>query len=150
MKYIFILLFSLPLAAFANKIDSLHTIEKITFSTSGGMTGGGSNLSIDSNRQASFSNKGYYNHPRGDYSGSIDTATYNKIVSMLNSMNFPALEDNYYIHVTDCTTNYLIITYDNGKVKKIQDYCRQGPKSLIALFDELFKIEETQKWKKVN
>ncbi len=132
----------------ANKNPASHIIQNVTFSLGGGMNAQHSRLSIDSSRKAIFSYGPMGPHP-GTYYGIVDTALYNKIISIMNYINFPDLEDNYLnVFVKDCGTSHLQITYDNGKIKKIDDYCAQGTYGLMVLYDELVKIQDTQKWNK--
>jgi hypothetical protein len=146
MRYLFILFSTFLFSCY----PAVHKIENITFTTGGGMTRAESQMSIDSNLHAVRS----YITANGEHGGpltcKVDSASYNKIIAELTGLDFPHLKDYYTINTTDCSTYILTITYDNGKVKKIEDYCRQGPKGLLAVYQDLFILESSQTWMKAT
>jgi hypothetical protein len=150
MKNLFTFLCFLPLAVLGCSKPHTHFIEKITFSTGGGMSRARSDMTIDSNRKAVRTYTDYNGTTNGPLKCIIDTASFNKIIAELNELDFPALKNSYTENATDCATYILTITYDNGKVKTINDYCRQGPKGLLAVYEDLFILESSQKWANAN
>ena len=134
-----------------NSNPTMHTIQNLTFSGGGGLMGGDVKLSVDSKREVVYAYSGISGNPGGTYSGTIDTATYNELVSILNYINFPEMPDRFYKNVIDAVAYYLSITYDNGKIKKIQDYpAGESNYGLNLLYNELSKLEDTRQLKKVN
>jgi hypothetical protein len=133
-----------------NDNPTLHSIQNLTFSSGGGMTGGGSNLSIDPSRKVVYSYTGIYGHSGATLSGTLDTSAYNELVTVLDYIDFPNLNGGYY-NVTDGVTYYLTITYDNGEIKKISDYpAGENNYGLNVLYDELAKVEANRNLKKIN
>ena len=127
-----------------------HTIQNISYSTDGGFgTCPIYNLTINSKREAIYQPKMYCGDT-GTFYLTIDTASYNQIIELLNATNFPALSDKYAVEWTDDDTCYLAVSYDNGKEKKIEDYGKQGTYGLSALYSELSKLRKTQKWKRIK
>lgn len=143
MKYLYILLSAFLISCY----PAAHKIETITFRTDGGMLRANSLMSIDSNRHAVRSYTTDMGERVGPVKCVIDSASFNKIISELTALNFPHLKDEYTENATDCASYTLTITYDNGKVKRIDDYCRQGPKGLLEVYEDLIILESSQKWK---
>ena len=114
------------------------------------MSRANSNMSIDSNRHAIRSYTTANDERVGPQDCTVDVGSYNKIISELNALDFPNLKDSYTENATDCSTYIITVTYDNGKVKTINDYCRQGPKGLLAVYEDLFILESSQKWKEIK
>ncbi len=124
-----------------------HHIEKIEYSTSRCYgTCPVFSLSIDNTRKASY-NAEMYNDTTGKFSGTIDTMHYNKIVTLLNYINFTRLRDDYQVNWTDDQTCTLTVTYDGGKTKKISDYGEIGTHGLSMLYGLLFDLRKNQRWK---
>ncbi len=136
-----------------------YHIEKIEFETS--MCFGTCpvfKISIDSNRQAIYEaikfnfirrNAWRGKEWKGKYTSRIKEKDFNKIIELLNYLDFPNLEDHYAVNWTDYPGCKLIITYNNGQVKKISDYGLQGTFGLNLLYDLLFELRYNQEWEKV-
>jgi len=124
-----------------------HTIESITYSSEGCK---GEcpvfTLSINAKGKAVYESK-KYSGEHGKYHATIDSSSFNKIICILNYIGFPKLLDNYNMRSVNQPTCYLTITYDDGKVKKIKDYGEEGTNGLVALYDKLIELRETQVWK---
>ena len=73
---------------------------------------------------------------------------YSKIVELLNYIDFPNLKDNYAVNLTDDQTCTLTIIYNNGKVKKIEDYGLIGTFGLDRFYSLMFELRFNQEWKK--
>jgi hypothetical protein len=144
-----------------NEMPVKHSIEKIEFSTSGCYgTCPVFALEIDSQRNSTFFAERFnfgtdeenmkkmlsYNR-EGTFRGIIKEENYNQIVELLEYMNFMSLNDEYYEAQDDNQSSILKITYDNGKVKTINDYGLIGTYSLKKLYQMLFELRVNQKWK---
>src|SRR5207253_1016995 len=72
-----------------------HTIQNISYSTDGCFgTCPVYNLTINSNREAIYQPKMYCGDT-GTFYATIDSASYNQIIALLNATSFPALSDKY-------------------------------------------------------
>jgi len=124
-----------------------HFIQNIAFSTEQCFgTCPVYKLFINSKREAVYESEIYSGTP-GKYHTIIDTASYNRIVALLDYINYPSLSERYSVDWTDMPTCYLTISYDHGKKKKIKDYGEQGTYGLEKLYDEFFKLRKTQNWR---
>ncbi len=84
----------------------------------------------------------------GNFNSKIMEDKYNDIVNLLNYVDFETLKDNYAVGWTDDQSSTLKITYDNGKVKSIEDYGLIGTYGLDRIYQLLFELRENQKWTK--
>lgn len=106
-------------------------------------------ITIDSNGHSKYYAE-KYNKLRGFYSSIVEKKDLDKIITLLNYLDFPYLEDSY-IRLRKKEPLYtLSIMYDNGSVKRIKDYGGMGTVGLEAIYHELFKLRENQNWKKVK
>ncbi|MFL5765427.1 MAG: DUF6438 domain-containing protein [Bacteroidia bacterium] len=123
-----------------------HHIEKIEYST--GYCYGTCpvfSFKIDSDRRAKFTAE-HYNEPDGEYSGNVDSVHYRELTGLLNYIDFPKLDSSYAVNWTDDQDCTLLVTYDGGKVKKIEDYGLLGTFGLERAYDMLFDLRKNQKW----
>lgn len=128
----------------------MHKIEKIQFSTTPCYsTCPVFELDIKASRKATY-HAISYNDTTGIFSGMIDTLNYNKLVTMLNYVDFPNLNDDYNVTWTDDQACRLVITYDDGKTKNIYDYGEVGTYGLSAIYKLLYALRTDQSWKLVN
>jgi hypothetical protein len=104
-------------------------------------------LTILSNRQATFKAIKYNDGKKGKYKTNIDTAAFNNLLQIINYINLPALESYYTINASDNQTVTLEIKYNNGQTKTISDYGVTGTFGLRNLYKQLFALPNTQKWK---
>jgi len=110
-------------------------------------------LSIDKNKAAIFKAEAYNRDAndgkeiKGTFSTIIEEKQFLEIISLLNYIDFPSLKDNYAVSWTDDQTSILTVTYNNGQVKKIQDYGLIGTYGLDKLYQMLFNLRNNQKWK---
>ena len=88
-----------------------------------------------------------YNDTTGQFSGIIDSLHYNKLVRILDYINFPKLRDNYTVLWKDAPQCTLLITYDGDKTKKIQDYGEVGTQGLSVIYGILSDLRKNQVWK---
>lgn len=84
----------------------------------------------------------------GKYTGKIKSSDYNEITGLLNYIDFPNLRDHYSVNISDKSVGLLTITYDNGKIKTIYDYGKQGTFGLRRVHDLLAAMRFNQVWKK--
>lgn len=84
----------------------------------------------------------------GSFKAEINQEVYSNIVNLLNYIDFESLDDNYAISMSDNPTSTLIVTYDHGKVKTIEDYGLDGTLGLRNLYQILFDLRLNQKWTK--
>lgn len=131
-----------------------HNIKKIEFATSPCLgTCPVYQINIEENRTAKFIAQ-YYNFNKDKNSGednkfftcTILPKDYNDLIDLLNYIDFEKLDNQYFVTHTDAPSVDLIITYDNGKIKKISDYGQRGSYGLIALYEKFSKLRFNQKW----
>ena len=73
--------------------------------------------------------------------------SFSNIIGLLNYIDFPNLEDNYSVDWTDDQSCTLIITYNNGRKKFINDYGLIGTFGLDRLYQLFFELRFNQNWK---
>lgn len=137
-----------------------HFIEKIEFSTSGCYgTCPVFSLEIDKERNSIFVAERFnlgtdeenmkkmlcYNR-EGTFRSIIKQENYQQILELLEYMNFESLNNEYDEAQDDNQSSTLKITYDNGKVKTIEDNGLVGSYSLKKLYELLFELRKNQKW----
>lgn len=125
---------------------SWHNITKIHFKTS--QCFGECpvfELVIDSDRTATY-NAIMYNEQHGKSQATIEEGKYKYLLSLLNYIDFQNLKDKYRVAVTDLSGAELTMEYDNGKVKKIDDYPKQGTRGLQRVYNILYDLRSTQNW----
>lgn len=88
-----------------------------------------------------------YNDKKGRFKTRIDTASFNKLCATINYLNLRTIKDSYSVGWTDDRTMELEIKYNNGEVKKIQDYGGIGTFGLQNLYSQFYALRTTQKWK---
>lgn len=136
-----------------------HKIEKIQFATTGCYgTCPVFQLTIHSDRTAFFvaqmfnfdtdEERDY--EKEGFFKTSINKSDYDRLISLLNYIDFEQLEDNYSVNHTDDQTGLLIVTYDGGKTKRINDYGLVGTSGLSEVYKMMFDLRTSQKWIKAN
>lgn len=86
----------------------------------------------------------------GTFKTEINKADFQNLENLLNYLNFTELKEHYAVNWTDMQTANLIITYDDGKIKKVEDYGLSGTYGLKRLYALLFDIRFNQDWKKVK
>jgi len=130
-----------------NSTPDNFKIEEIYFSTSGCYgTCPIFELSIKPDKTAKY-NAIEYNDKKGIYKTTLDTASYAKLLQTINYIKLTSLNDNYSVNWTDDQTVTVEIKYNNGLTKKISDYGAIGTFGLEHLYDQLFALRKTQKWK---
>ncbi|KGO91446.1 DUF6438 domain-containing protein [Flavobacterium subsaxonicum] len=84
------------------------------------------------------------------FGSKIEKQDLTKIMNFLNYIDFPSLNDLYFVSYTDAPTATLVITYNNGKVKEIEDYGCRGNYALKSLYVALSELRFNQKWIEVE
>ena len=141
----------------SDKIDTSstanHIIEKIEYATS--MCYGTCpvfSLTINSDRKAEWNAEKYNKindqEVHGIFHSEITKEQYNKLIDLLNYIDFEKLNDVYEVGYPDAQSSTLKITYDHGKVKSIYDYGKKGTEDLRRVYQLLFDLRENQKWQK--
>lgn len=131
-----------------NAMPDNFKIEEIRFSTSHCFgTCPVFELTIKADGTAKY-NAIEYNDMKGKFKTVLDTATFNNFLQIINYLKLNSLKDEYSVNWTDDQTSTLEIKFSNGKTKKISDYGMIGTFGLKHLYDQLFALRKTQKWKK--
>lgn len=131
-----------------NESPKTYKIEKIEYRASGCFGPCPSfELFINSNRSALFKPVYFNKRKKGTYRGKIETSQFNELIDLLNYLDFPMLKNDYYVTWTDDQKSFLTITYDGGKVKKIEDYGLIGTFGLKRVYEILFDLRENQVWR---
>jgi hypothetical protein len=87
---------------------------------------------------------------QGKYKTTVSDAQYKEMSDLLNYIDLEKLKDKYAVRWTDDQTATLIITYDNGKVKSIQDYGMRGTFGLSRLYELMRSLRENSQWTKIE
>lgn len=134
-----------------------HNIEKIEYS-SGGCYGSCPifKLTLHNSRKAQLNainfNRKFNSQSqlsiemKGLYHTYLKPETYQNLINQINYLDFPFLEDGYDIQATDMPASKLIITYNKGLVKSINDYGMQGTRGLSYLYDSFAKLRFSETW----
>lgn len=102
---------------------------------------------INSNGKAAY-NAYAYNDINGKFETTMNENDYSEFTGLLNYLNFPYLPDKFPLKAHDVQGCILTITYDNGKIKKIQDYSLHGSDlfGLFRLYQMFFDLRHNQSW----
>lgn len=80
----------------------------------------------------------------------LDSTTYSEICNLLNYLDFPTLDDSYSVNYTDAASVELIVTYNGGKQKKIEDNGLNGTFGLRQLYKIFKALRYNQKWEETT
>ncbi|WP_415324848.1 hypothetical protein [Chryseobacterium sp. MMS23-Vi53] len=80
---------------------------------------------------------------RKTYFSQLSKEKFKEIIDLLNYIDFENLADDYSVGYSDAGTTTLKITYDNLKVKTINDYGGMGTRGLRKLYDSLLDLKKT-------
>lgn len=86
----------------------------------------------------------------GSYKTTLKQEDYDRLISLVNYLDFTKMNDEYFLTATDLPGATLIITYDGGKKKEIHDYGKQGTYGLKALYRLMEELRFNQNWKKAQ
>ena len=84
---------------------------------------------------------------KGKFITKIKKTDYYNLINLLNYMDFPRMNNQYSLNILHSNDCYLKITYDNGKVKEINDYGMVGTYGLRRVYELLFDLRFNQNWK---
>lgn len=101
-------------------------------------------------RSFNFSDEMDFETPEGFFETTLNTTHYNEITEILNYIDFENLKNDYEVSWTDDHSCSLSITYNQGKIKKIDDYGLQGTYGLSLLYKKLFDLRFNQNWKPIE
>jgi hypothetical protein len=131
-----------------NNSPQTHQIEKIEYKTSGCFgTCPSFELVINSNKNAAYKPIAFNKEKKGTFKSIIGNFQYDELIGLLNYVDFPNLKDSYSVSWTDDQSSQLIVIYDGGKIKKINDYGLIGTFGLSRVYKILFDLRENQNWK---
>jgi hypothetical protein len=85
---------------------------------------------------------------KGRYNAIIDTATFNNLIQTINYINLSSLKNDYHVLWSDAESVEIEIKFNDGNIKKIKDYGKRGTFGLVNLYNQLFALRNTQRWKK--
>lgn len=121
-------------------------IEEIKFSTSGCYgTCPIFEITIKNSKTAFYDAKNF-NEVKGEFNGTIDAASYDKLIKTINYVGLLKLNDEFDAPWTDDQTVTLEVKYDGGKIKRISDYGTVGSFGLSSLYNQLYTLRRTQTW----
>ncbi|WP_397362173.1 DUF6438 domain-containing protein [Olleya sp. R77988] len=87
------------------------------------------------------------NQIKGKFECKIIEKKFNELMSLLDYLDIPNLKNQYFEDKTHTRNCVLKITYNNGKVKKIEDFGMSGTYGLRKLYKVMFDLRLTQNWK---
>ncbi|MBK1894706.1 DUF6438 domain-containing protein [Chryseobacterium paridis] len=133
-----------------NSSPKRHNILEIKFETSGSYRNYYTfKMEIVSNKDAFWTTKDDGYIVSGVYTSKLSEKDFKEIIDLVNYLDFENLNDEYNVAYTDSQTGYLTITYDNLKVKRIQDYGLMGTRGLKKLYDIFSQMKANQQWTKL-
>ncbi|MBS1512154.1 MAG: hypothetical protein JST86_15000 [Bacteroidetes bacterium] len=137
-----------------DRLDKKYAISKIEFKA--GLCYGlcpEFSLTIDSGRQSVLKaiqfNFREFNSTelKGTFKTTITDSAYSTVTGLLQYINFPGLNDYYPGYNEHSSTRTTIITYDNGKIKTIEDDGSAENYGLRRLYNLFFDLRFNQDWK---
>lgn len=127
-----------------------HNILEIQFETSGSHWNNFIlKMEIVSNRDITWISRNDGSFISGVYASKLSQEKFKEIVDLLNYVNFENLPDTFEVGYSDAATSYIKVTYDNLKVKTINDSGGMGTRGLRKLYDILNDLKGNQKWTKL-
>jgi hypothetical protein len=106
-------------------------------------------MEIVSNKNAVWTTKDDGYIVSGVYTSKLSEKDFKEIIDLVNYLDFENLNDKYNVSYSDSNTGYLTITYDNLKIKRIQDYGLMGTRGLKKLYGLIFQMKANQQWTKL-
>lgn len=97
-----------------------------------------------------FDKENFSEKEEGTFKSRIVDSDIKDLEELLNYIDFENLYENYMVMHTDAPSASLIITYDDGKTKRIHDYGKSGTYGLQALYDKIANLRFNQKWEKAK
>ena len=84
---------------------------------------------------------------KGIFKTKLNDQEYNQLISILNYLDFPNMQNKYSIDRLHSSYCKIKITYDNQMTKSIEDYGMCGTYGLMNIYTTLFNIRFNQEWK---
>ncbi|QOW10198.1 hypothetical protein Q73A0000_07395 [Kaistella flava (ex Peng et al. 2021)] len=114
-------------------------------------------MTINSDRTATFEAE-RFNFSRdtesqkseGSFQGKIDQEHYNQLISLLDSLPKDLKDDYGNKNVTDLPTSNLTLNYQDGHLKKVQDYGKRGTPELVKVYQFFEDLKTNQNWTKIE
>jgi hypothetical protein len=103
-------------------------------------------MTITANGSATYDAK-FYNKTTGKFTGTISKTELSELMSLLNYLDLPSLNDSYAVNWTDDQEMRITVTYSDGSTKKINDYGGEGTYGLKRFYKLVEDLRETQQWK---
>ncbi|AZA82657.1 hypothetical protein C1637_20610 [Chryseobacterium lactis] len=96
--------------------------------------------------------KDEFSNPReGTFTGTIKEADYHKLINLLNGLDVKSLNDKYgKRNITDLSTSYLRINFNDGTSKNVEDYGKRGSEKLSEVYHFIEDLRKNQQWTKVK
>ncbi|MGU3373679.1 DUF6438 domain-containing protein [Chryseobacterium sp. M5A1_1a] len=96
--------------------------------------------------------KDEFSQPReGTFTGTIKEKDYNKLIRLLDGLDVKNLNDKYGSrNITDLSTSYLRINFNDGTTKNVEDYGKRGSEKLSEVYHFFEDLRKSQEWTKVK
>ncbi|MEG0928676.1 MULTISPECIES: DUF6438 domain-containing protein [Chryseobacterium] len=96
--------------------------------------------------------KDEFSKPReGTFTGTIKEKDYNKLIRLLDGLDVKNLKDKYGSrNITDLSTAYLRINFNDATSKNVEDYGKRGSEKLSEVYHFFEDLRKNQEWKKVK
>lgn len=96
--------------------------------------------------------KDEFSKPReGTFTGTIKEKDYNKLIRLLDGLDVKNLKDKYGSrNITDLSTAYLRINFNDGTSKNVEDYGKRGSEKLSEVYHFIEDLRKNQQWTKVQ
>ncbi|WP_276876354.1 DUF6438 domain-containing protein, partial [Chryseobacterium joostei] len=94
--------------------------------------------------------KDEFSKPReGTFTGTIKEKDYNKLIRLLDGLDVKNLKDKYGSrNITDLSTAYLRINFNDGTSKNVEDYGKRGSEKLSEVYHFIEDLRKNQEWTK--
>ncbi|MGV3461426.1 MAG: DUF6438 domain-containing protein [Flavobacterium sp.] len=86
----------------------------------------------------------------GTFKTTVSNAGFDDLTTLLNYIDFENLRESYTVNHTDAPSASIIITYDDGKTKRIHDYGQNGTYGLQAFYQKMMDLRFSEKWEKAK
>ena len=96
--------------------------------------------------------KGEFDKPReGTFKTTIKEVDYKKLITLLDGLDLKSLSDKYGSrNITDLSTSYLRVKFNDGSSKNIEDYGKRGTEKLKIVYQFFEDLKHNQQWEKVE
>lgn len=96
--------------------------------------------------------KDEFSKPReGTFKGTIKEEDYNKLIRLLDGLDVKNLNDQYGSkNISDLSTSYLRINFNDGSTKNVQDYGKRGSEKLSEVYHFFENLRKNQQWTKIK